>query len=161
MSAQVKAAIAAEIALLTQAEDFPVEPFGYGSDISGSDDLDPDMVEVDGFATLAVAQAIARRLDCPRGGLPDDQDYGIDLRAYLNRGTAAADIRSLGGQIRAELTKDDRIEVITVIVRPNSVGSLLRIEIAVRPIDPNVETFTLTLAATDAAVLIEEIRAAA
>ena len=161
MSATVKAAIAAELALLTQVQDFPVEPFGYGSDISADSDLDPNMDEVNPFTTLALAQAIVRRLDCPRGGLPDDDDYGIDVRSYVNRGVTANEIRQLGGQIRSEVSKDDRVDTVVVVVRPNEVGSVLRIELAIRPVDPNIGGFTLTLAATSAEILIEEIRAAA
>ncbi len=160
MSATAKAAIATELALLTLVTDFPVEPFGYGSDISGDSDLAADLSEVDADSTLALAQAIVRRLDCPRGALPDDKNYGIDVRSYLNRGTTAAEIRQLGGQIRNEVLKDDRVESVVVTVQPNSTGSELRIELAIRPLSTAGE-FTLTLAATSAAILIEEIRAAA
>jgi hypothetical protein len=158
MSEQVTSAIASELALLTQVIDFPVEPLGYGSDISGADDVAADMSEVDAFTTLAVAQAVVRRLDCPRGALPDDADYGIDLRSYLNRGVTADEIRSLGGQIRSEVSKDDRVDSLVVTVRPNSVGSELRLELAITPIDPNVGGFTLTLVADNAQILIDEIR---
>lgn len=160
MSAVAKAAIATELALLTKVQDFPVAPFGYGSDIRGASDLEPDLSEVDGFVTLALAEAIVRRLDCPRGALPDDKNYGIDVRSYVNRGTTVKDLRALGGQIRSEVLKDDRIEALTVIVTPNPTGSELRIELAVRPFATNGE-FTLTLSATSAEILIEEIRAAA
>jgi len=160
MSAQVKAAIAAELALLEKTQDFPVEPFGYGSDISGDSDLDPDLNEVNPFTTLAIAQAVVRRLDCPRGSLPDDPNYGIDLRFYLNRGTATQDIISLGGQIRLEVLKDDRVDTLTVTVKPNPTGSVLTVELAVRPFDPDIGDFSLTLTASDAGVVLEEIRSA-
>lgn len=160
MSAEVKAQIAADLATLTQIVDFPVAPFGFGSDILGDSDLDPMMREVDAFATLALAQSILRRLDCPRGAMPDDKDYGIDLRSYCNRGMSANDLRSLGGQIRNELLKDDRIDTLTIKISPTPTGTSIAIEIAVRPFDATIGGFALTLSASSAAILLEEIKAA-
>jgi len=161
MSEVAKATIAAELALLTQIVDFPVEPFDYGSDISGDFDVDPNADEVSGRTTLSLAQAIVRRLDCPRGQLPDDPNYGIALRSYANKGTTAREVRQLGGQIRAEVLKDDRVESLTVTVRPSSTGQTLTIELAIVPIDSAIGGFSLTLSASSSAVLLEEIRAAA
>jgi len=158
VSDEVKASIATQLATLVRTVDFPVAPFGFGSDIAGAADLDPNMRETNGLTTFALAEAIVRRLDCPRGALPDDKDYGIDLRSYVNRGVTAQDVRSLGGQIRSELSKDDRIDSTTVVLRPNSTGSILQIEIAVRPFDARLGGFNLTLSASSAAVLLEEIR---
>ncbi len=161
MSAIVKAAIATELAKLVQTTDFPVAPFGYGSDISCDSDVAFDVAEVDAFSTLALAQAVVRRLDTPRGSLPDDKDYGISIRQYVNKGTTAAEIQSLAGQIKNEIIKDDRVEALTVTVRPSSTGTTLRVELAIQPVDAELGGFTLTLSATSAVILIEEIRAAA
>ena len=79
MSAMVKALLEVELATITKIVDTPEAPHGYGSDISGAADLDPDMAEVDGFSTLALAQALVRRLDTPRGTLLDDGNYGMGL----------------------------------------------------------------------------------
>lgn len=160
MSQSVKDAIAAELALLVQVVDFPVSPFGYGTDISCESDIDPDAVDVDGATTLALAQAIARRLDTPRGSLPDDKNYGIDVRSYCNRGVTDNEIQSLAGQIRGEVLKDDRVDALTVTVSPSTTGTTLSIVLAVRPVDAAIGGFTLTLAASSAAVLLQEIRAA-
>ena len=161
MSAIVKEALAAELAQLTPVVAHPVAPFGYGSDISGADDLDPNMAEVDGSSTLALAQAIVRRLDCPAGALPDDEDHGIDLRSYCNRGVTAQAVRALAGRIRNELSKDDRIASVNVTVRPSNAGKTLGVELAVQAVDPAIGGFSLTLSASSASVLLEEIRAAA
>ena len=161
MSVLVKAEIQTGLDALTQVVDFPVAPFGYGSDISCDSDLSPDLAEIDGFDTLVLAQAIVRRLDCPRGALPDDPNYGIDIRSYLNRGMTDEEIRAMGGQIRNELVKDDRIDVITVKVTFVPSAKLMTIEILARPFDATLGPFTLTLSATSAVILIEEIRAAA
>lgn len=158
MSTIVKDAIAEELTALERVVDLPSEPYGYGSDLRCDSDLREDMAEVDGMSTLAIAEALVRRLDCPRGALPGDPDYGIDLRSYCNRGTTAAEIRSLAGQINGELRKDDRIERVVVTVTPSPDGSELAVQLEVTPVDPNVGDFALTLAVTSAAVVLEEIR---
>lgn len=160
MTTVVQNFIAAELAAAERLMDAPVAPFGYGSDLSCADDLSPDMAEVDGFSTLALAQALVRRLDCPRGGLPDDPNYGIDLRSYANRGVTSDDVRALAGAIRSELEKDDRVDGVAVIVMPSTTGQSLAVTLAVTPVDPNLGGFSLTLAVTSATTVIEEMRAA-
>lgn len=134
---------------------------GYGTDVSCTRDLDPTMAEVDPFSVEALAEAIARSLDCPQGGLIDDELYGHDLRQYLNRGTTDADLVSAAGEIRAAVLRDDRVDSATVTVTPEGTpfGSTLRVKIRVVPMDPTLGEFTLTLLATDAGVLLEEIAA--
>ena len=161
MSAEVKAKIASELALLEQLVPFPEEPFLYGSDISGDTDLDPTLAEVSGDTTLALAQALFRRLDCPRGENPDDTNYGIGLRQFLNEGVIASDIRQLAGQINVELLKDDRVDSLTVRVADagDGTGRVLDITIRVVPIDRTLGPFTLTLNASSAELLLEAINA--
>lgn len=158
MTDAVRDAIAAAIAELERVTEVPSGPFGYGTDISCAGDLTETMEEVDGFSTLALAQALVRRLDCARGQLPDDPDYGIDVRSYCNRGATTQDIRSLASRIRGEVTKDDRVDTATVTVTPSSTGDELGVKVAVTPYDARLGPFTLTLAVTSAAVLIEELR---
>lgn len=158
MSGEVKARIAEELALLTQLVPFPAEPFGYGSDISGDTDLDPNMTEIAGNKTLVLAQAIVRRLDCPRGQNPDDPNYGIGLRQYLSSGKTETEINALGGQIRLELMKDDRIDTLTVLVVPVDNGKTLNVTLAVRPVDQTIGGFKLTLNASSAEILIAAIQ---
>jgi hypothetical protein len=161
MTDLMRDAIAADLAALERVQTAPAPPHGYGSDLWCTDDLREDMAEVDGHSTLALAQAVVRRLDCPRGALPDDPDYGIDLRGYCNRGVTADGVRSLAGAIRAEVTKDDRVERASVTVTPSPTGTELAITLAVEARDPALGGFTLTLAATSAQVLLEEIRRSA
>lgn len=153
----VRTAIAAELALLTRVVDVPASPLGYGTDIVCTSDLDARMSEVDPFSTEGISQAIVRRLDCPRGALPDDADYGIDLRGMLNCGVTADEIRSLAGRIRSELQKDDRIDAAVVVVTPSSTGSSLSVSLTITPVDARIGGFRLIVAVTDAAVLLEEI----
>lgn len=83
-----------------------------GTDISCVDDLDPAFTVTSG--TLALSQAIARRLITPRGSLFYDEDYGLDLRAYLNAGISQGSgfAFRLAAQIEAECLKDERVETI-------------------------------------------------
>lgn len=161
MSDIVKDAIAAEIALIEPIVAHASAPFGYGSDISCAHDVDEGVRELDGFDPLVLAQAIARRLDCPRGALPDDPDYGISLRERVNVETTAADIRAMGGQIRGEVLKDDRVSALVVKVNPTPTGSSIGIVLEVTPFDARTGSFTLTLSASDAGVLIQAIDAKA
>lgn len=155
-SSIVDDAIAEELALLERVQDAPSAPFGYGSDLSCDTDLTERMDEV-GASTLALGQALARRLDCPRGALLDDPDYGIDLRAHLNRGSTTRDLRTLATRIKAEIEKDDRVDTVAVQVTPATDGSSLAVELAVTPVDASVGDFGLTLAATSAGVIVDAI----
>ena len=161
MSDEVKAQIAAEIAAIVQTQDFPTEPFGYGSDISCARDLDPSMAETDGFTTLALAQYVVRRLDTPRGTLPDDKDWGISVTSYLNKGSTSQELLQIAGQVRAELSQDDRIDTLTVQVTSDDVGKTFRLSILITPVAAGLGPFTLTLSASDSGLLLEDIQAAA
>lgn len=56
-----------------------------GSDISGVEDLDPNLTFLEGEEEekLAFTQAIARRFVTPQGGLWYKPTYGLDLRSFL------------------------------------------------------------------------------
>lgn len=157
MSDVVRDAIATELALVQRIAPAPLAPFGYGSDLSCAGDLTPTMESVDPFSTRAIAESILRELDTPRGGLVDDPDYGLDLRGAVNRGMTAADVRSLAERVRTVAEKDDRVSRASVTVSPSPTGTTLRVEIRVTPVGA-LNPFRLTLAATSADVLIEELR---
>ena len=150
------------LASLDRVLDAPAEPFGYGSDLYCDSDLIEAMTEIDGSDSLVLAQAILRRLDCPRGGLPDDPDYGIDLRGFLNEGTSFRDLDSIGSQINAEISKDDRVTAASkATVTRNATGSELNVSIRIVPADPAFKPFRLTLAVTSAAIILQAIEATA
>lgn len=154
---ETRVRIAEELALLDRIADFPSPPFGYGSDISGALDLSPVMAEVDGFTTLALAQSLVRRLDTPRGSLPDDKNWGISIASYLNAGVPSENIEQIAGQIRTELSLDDRVDALRVRVAPTATAGTISVSIQVQPIDPNLGPFLLTLNASDAGILLEQI----
>lgn len=157
MNATLRAAIDAGLATLSRVMDAPTGALGYGTDISCTDDLSEPMADVDPRSTTAIAQALIRRLDCPRGRLADDADYGLDVRGYLNRGTTAAELSGLAGAIRNEVEKDDRVS--SAIVQVSAALSSLSVRIRIVPADVDTAEFSLTLAVTDAAVLLQEITA--
>jgi hypothetical protein len=161
MSSIVKEAIAAELAKLTREVPAPTEPLGYGRDLSCTDDVTDDLAEVDEFSYQGIGEAVVRRLTCPRGQLPDDPDYGLDIRSYCNRGVTANELRLLEPQISLELDKDDRIASSTVAVTTSDAGRTLGLTIEIVPADPDLVVFTLTLAVTDRTVILEALNLAA
>ena len=153
MTDVVRDAIAASIALETRIVATPSGPFGWGSDIACALTLDPDVRELAGDDPQVLANAIIRRLDTPRGQLPDDPDYGIALRSMLSAGITDAGRRSISGRIYNEITKDERVDSLRVDVTPGDES--LTIALTVTPVEG--EPFTMTLAVTSAGVVLEAI----
>lgn len=155
-SATVLDAIDAEVALLERTSPVAVEPFGYGLDSEG---VSEDGDDIDPFSPLAVAQAFARRIQTTRGTLPEDTDYGLDARAYLNRAMTTAELLAVAGEIRSEGVKDDRVEDAAVTVTMPDLKNLT-IEVQLEPKDPRTGgPFAFTLAVTSGAVMLEALRA--
>lgn len=78
-----------------------------GTDISCLSDIGAKFRFASGFENLG--QAIARRLQTPRGGLFYDLDYGTDLRDWLNAVYTEADRAEFASAIAAECEKDPRV----------------------------------------------------
>jgi len=75
----------------------------YGTDISCTDDLNPNLTLVEG--TAALAQALQRRLSTPRGRLYRYPDYGYDLRHRVAIEESTSETQR---GIEAECLKDER-----------------------------------------------------
>lgn len=148
--------IDAELARLTREVTPPPGPFAYGIDLDCVTDITADLREVDPESPRAIVQACIRRLTCPRGGLPDDPDYGFDVRAFANHGVTQAEIRDLAGRVRMELRKDDRV-VDAVVSVTTAIGQPLYLEVMISPADPDFGTFTFTANVDDTGVLIETL----
>lgn len=153
----VKDSIATQLTTLTRIVDPPAAPFGYGIDLYCVTDLAEDLAEVDPRSTVAIAQALVRRLITPRGALPGDADYGFDLRGYLNRGVTLQELRTLTGQITAECRKDDRVSDVVVSASFTLGTAQLTGTIKVTPADVDLDTFSFTFAITDTAAVLEVI----
>ncbi len=155
MNALLRTAIDEGLATLVRVRDVPTGALGYGTDIAWTLDAREPMQDVDPTSTDAIGQAVLRRLDCPRGRLVDDADYGLDLVGYLNRGTTPAEVNTLAGAVRNEIEKDDRVASATVVVVPTRDSLSVRIRII--PASAERDVFTLTLAVTSAGVVLQEI----
>lgn len=119
----------------------------FGTDISCYPDLDPLGTLVSG--NTALAQAIARRLTTPRGGLFYDTNYGTDLRLYLNEGMTNETQSRIKAAIESECRKDERVSSASAEVTFNFATQTLSVSISlVTASGP----FTLTLDVTQLTV---------
>jgi len=100
-----------------------------GTDVSCWPDLDPGGALVSGKTCLA--QALARRLTTPRGGLFYDTNYGTDVRLYLNEGIAGETLAKIKGDIAAECLKDERVSSCSVDAVFNAAAQTLKLSITV------------------------------
>ena len=98
-----------------------------GSDLSCVTDIDPTGAEVS--EKLLLAQALARRLTCPRGRLIDDANYGYDLNQWLNADVGPAEIAQIQSQAQAECLKDERVQSCTVAV--SFIGGVMLVSLAI------------------------------
>ncbi len=155
MNALLRAALDAGLATVERVVDSPTGELGYGTDVAWTLDMVDPMDDVDPQSTDAIAQAVIRRLDCPRGRLADDLDYGLDIVGRLNRGVTPAETNALAGAIRNEVEKDDRILSATVVVVPTL--NALSVRIRIVPARADRGPFSLTFAVTTAALLLQEI----
>jgi len=157
MSTSVRDAIVAGQAELTRVVDPPTGDLAYGIDLSCVTDVTEALDEVDPNSPTGIAEAAIRRLTTPRGGLIDDPDYGINLTGYLNKGTTTEELRTLVGDIRNELRKDDRIDDVDATIEYIAATNSMRVKVVFTPADPDLDTFTLTFTVDNTEALIESI----
>jgi len=153
----VGTSIDTQIAELVRLVPHPVGELAYGTDLACVSDLTVDLDEVDPFSMQAIGEAAIRRLTTARGALLDDRDYGIDVRAYCNRGTTLDELREIGGRCSLELAKDDRIDSAVVTVAQDPLAFTLAISVVITAAHPTLNPFTLTFAVTSSAAVLEAI----
>lgn len=158
MNPTLAAAIAADLATLERVVDPPPEPLEYGADLDCVIDCTEDFAELDGSTPRAIAQAVARRYCTPRGGLPDDPDYGCDVRGALNHPTTQAELRTLQSRMKNEAAKDERVERADVTVTFNQAASELSASVTITPRDPRLTAFSFVVRVTSGDVLVELLR---
>lgn len=121
----------------------------FGLDIATPDamDIDPFFSLVDGYTALA--QALARRITTPRGGLIDDPEYGHDVREFLNEVSPSPSAVAIA--VRNEWLRDERVldARVQATFEDETLSIVGRIETGDGP-------FTLTLAIS--AVTVETLR---
>jgi len=115
------------------------------------------------FATgpRLVAEAAYRRLSTPRGmlrGGEEEAEYGLDLMDMIGNVVTKSDAAALGGRIRSELTKDERIQTADVVVERITAGPSTSYQITI--IGKTSEgPFDLQLAASDVTIELLGIKA--
>lgn len=152
----VRDAIAAQLLTLERVVPTPSGELGYGTDLAGVLDSDDQLSEVDPTSNVAIGEALLRRLLTRRGWLVDAPNYGTDIRGYCNRGVPQNELVDLAGEVRAELSKDDRVQSLTVNVSQPTT-SVLNVAALVVPAVLGLAPFQLVFAVTSGAATMELI----
>lgn len=87
---------------------------GFGQDFQVLNGVNPAFPLVGGYTNLG--QALANRLQTPRGGLFYDLDYGTDVRGYLNAAITPKVRAALAIAIQNECLKDERVQGCTATI---------------------------------------------
>jgi len=114
----------------------------FGTDFSCTDDFTPDLALSSG--RLCVAQAIARRLITPRGGLIGDPNYGYDLTQFINDDLSTPDLARIVAGIVAECNKDERVDAASASLVVTHAGVL----VVTITLEDSVGPFALVLSVT-------------
>jgi len=156
MNPTVRAAIDAELATLTRVVYPPEAAQGYGSDLSCIYDSDERMTTVDYNSPVAIVQAIIRRLITDRGQLPDDPDYGTNVRKYLHKPLTRRQIVAVENDIRAEALKDERVQNAAVEASYAFSTRTLTCSMVITPFG-SAQSFRFVFTVTSAQVLLDTI----
>lgn len=107
----------------------------FGVDVGTFPDLSPDFAPLTGSAV--VLQAVARRFLTARGQLVFHDDYGLDLRGYVNEGLSAGSLSAMRSAIEREAERDERVvsasAQLTYLAATQSVQVVLSIQTGVGP----------------------------
>jgi len=150
-------AVTRQLATLARVSDFATEPLDYGVDVHCLMDCRDDFSEVDEHSPEAIVEALVRRFVTPRGALVDAPNYGLDIRAYCNRGVTLTELRMLSSQMSAEARKDDRVDKMSVVISSPLSTQQLSVKLVITPANPELATFTATFAVTSAGVLLDTL----
>lgn len=108
-----------------------------------------------------VAEACFRRLTTPRGmlrGGDDEANYGLDLTELIGSASTKLDAAALGGRIKAEILKDERLLNVTVDVVRTLVGAGTHYDVTISG-ETDAGPFDLTLAVDEVTVELLGIEA--
>ena len=178
--------ISSLISQLPRVSSTPLPPLGFGVDVLCVSDFEPSLTETDGGSVLSLAQDIFHAVTTPRGGIPDAPNRGVDLRQLLSLGVTSDKLRNFATQAHGEILKDDRVNECSVAITPLNSAAFIapsagvfditfddsfngasgpgtvrfayRVSIAVTPNIPGLSVFTLIIAVTDGAALLQEIQ---
>lgn len=118
-----------------------------GIDLGCVSDLTATMSTVSGRRTLG--EAIARRLQTPRGRLLKHQNYGFDLTGELGDDISPADFARIKDGVEAECAKEERVlsAVATLTFVAGALTAVITVVDAAGP-------FALVLAVSDVSVTL-------
>lgn len=101
----------------------------FGSDVSTFPDLDPTFSPITG--RRAVGEAIARRLETPRGGgLFYNPAYGYDLRSAMNSAQSPSSLAAIAAAVENEAVQDERVSAATATVTLDNATNIMRVSLA-------------------------------
>lgn len=124
----------------------------YGSDVSCVADIDLSGRVVTG--KRLVAEAIARRLMTPRGGLIGDPHYGFELGQFINDDMGPADFAAMVSGATEECLKDERVISAEVTYEVTTLApSKLLLELTIT-LEISEGTFDLVLSVDDVGVAL-------
>jgi len=128
----------------------------FGSDLSCTLDLDPQMTELAQDDPLLVAQNAVRLITIDKGTYPDDPTVGVNLYSWLRKPADRRFKAQLESAIRTEILQDERVQSLSV-----SVTNSTNMDSATVAINGTCATgtFRLTLALSSAGVVLTEINA--
>lgn len=101
----------------------------FGQDVAVFPDLDLTFAPLTG--PRVVAEALARRLSTPRGTLPFSDNYGLDLRSWLNETIAPGRLGQLRRDLEAECLKDERVDSVASVAVLDAMQGALSIRLAI------------------------------
>lgn len=159
MSDLVRDTIAALVALQVPLSSVPLAPLGYGIDLLCVSDIDPSANDTTPDSLDSLAQDCFHRVTTTRGAVPDDPNFGIDLRALLSTGVTPSGQLSISTLVHGELTKDDRIadSDCTLTISGTATAPVYSVSIAITPNDSTLTTFVLVVTVTDGAALLAAV----
>jgi phage baseplate assembly protein W len=102
----------------------------FGQDFSFLNGLDPYFNLVSGIANLG--QALAHRLETPRGSLFSDANYGTDIRDSVNDSVSPASLAEMAADAQAECSKDERVLSCTATAQFSEQTDTLSLTISVQ-----------------------------
>jgi hypothetical protein len=158
MSDIIRETIAALTASLTTLSSTAQPPLGYGIDLVCISDIDARMAETLSTELLSLAQDCFHRVTTPRGTLPDDPNFGIDIRSMLSVGLTSSSIRGIKDAINGELMKDDRVTdaEVELVIEGTDSAPTFTITITITPAAIGT-AFDLVMSVTDGEALLTEI----
>ena len=120
------------------------EDADFGSDIPVFDDLDETLTLQSGRRVLI--DALGRRLLTDKGSLPFHEDYGIDVRNFLNTSITTDSLFTIKDIVERELEDDERVLSASTVVTYDTPTEALSFDVTIQT-EEGPFAFTLVVTA--------------